>query len=68
MINNSLSDDEKNRVSNLLYPDIENMCEEYIKHVNEVGGFNRFNIKSVLLQSAWQGYLMALKENNLLDQ
>lgn len=66
MINNDLSEEEKRRVSDLLYPGIEDMCEEYIKHVQQTGGFNRFNIKSVLLQSAWQGYLMALKDKNLL--
>jgi hypothetical protein len=61
MIDNKLSEEEKKRIFSLMYPSIEQICEDYIKHVNEVGGFNRFNIKSVLLQAAWQGYLTALK-------
>ncbi len=64
MIDNQLSDEEKKRVSDLLYLGIEDMCEKYIEHVQATGGFNRFNIKAVLLEAAWHGYKTATKNNN----
>jgi hypothetical protein len=54
------SEQEKREISGKLYEGLEDMCEEYIKHVTEVGGVSRFNIKSVLLQAAWHGYKIAL--------
>lgn len=59
------TDQEKKEISDLLYPELETMCEEYIKHVQEAGGFNRFNIKSVLLQAAWHGYKTAITNQQL---
>ncbi len=62
MSNNELSGEEKRRISDLLFPELEEMCERYIEHVQKSGGFNRFNIKAVLLEAAWHGYKTATKQ------
>lgn len=42
-----------------LFPEVEKVCEEFVNHISQTGGCNRFNIKVFFSRMAAYGYNLA---------
>jgi hypothetical protein len=60
------TEEEEKQISSLLFSEMENICEKFIDHATQIGGFNRFNIKTFLLHAARYGYKTALNNSQSL--